>query len=130
MGEQIEIRNCLGQRLRRRRQELAHTLDEIAAKAEISASYLSEIETGKCIPPPSTTMKKILDMLEFCETEAYELAQLATIARGLAYGEADLPPETQALIRDIRAHAHRMSPRFIKGLQSAIREAVKAKQSF
>lgn len=124
MADQTAIQVALGQRLKRRRLELNRTQAQIAAGAGISDSYYSEIENGMTTPPPTNRMEKILSTLELCETETHELLQLASISRGLAYGEAELPPEVQALIRDIRLHANDMSPRFIKGLRTKIREVV------
>lgn len=124
MADKTEIQVTLGQRLKRRRLELGKAQAEVASASRISASYYSEIESGKSVPPPLARMGEILSVMEFCETESYELIQLAAIARGLAYGEADLPEEVQSLIREIRLHASNLSPRFIKGLQSKIREAI------
>jgi transcriptional regulator with XRE-family HTH domain len=120
----MEIQLAFGQRLKRRRMELRKTQSQIATASGISTSYYCEIENGKSVPPPPIRLREILSAAEFCETEAYELVQLASIARGLLYGEADLPEEVQTLIRVIRSHAHELNPRFIKGLQSKIREVV------
>jgi transcriptional regulator with XRE-family HTH domain len=124
MTNQTEIQVALGQRLKRRRLELGRKQGEVAVTAGISASYFSEIENGKSVPPPHERMAKILSALEFCEAETYELLQFASIARGLLYGEADLPEEVQSLIREIRLHANDLSPRFLKGLHAKIREAL------
>ena len=124
MIDQTGIQAALGQRIKGRRLELGRKQAEVAVSAGISASYLSEIENGKSVPPPPERMAKIFAALEFCDAENYELLQLTAIARGLAYGEADLPEEIQSLIREIRLHANDLSPRFIKGLQAKIREVV------
>lgn len=123
-NHQIEIQVDFGQRLKRRRLELGRTQSQIAAASGISASYYSEIENGKSVPPPAIRLRQILSAIDLCEAEAYELVQFASIARGLIYGEADLPAEVQSLIREVRMHANELSPRFIKGLVSKIREAV------
>lgn len=121
---QTKIQVTLCQRLKHRRLELDKKLADIATKSGISVSYYCEIENGRSTPPPTSRMEKILSALEFCETETYELLQLSSILRGLVYGESELPPDIQALIRDIRLHANQLTPRFIKGLRTTIREVV------
>ncbi|MBC7821129.1 MAG: helix-turn-helix domain-containing protein, partial [Planctomycetaceae bacterium] len=44
---------ALGPKLRRQRRRLGLTLDDLAAKAGISKPYLSLIETGRVVNPPS-----------------------------------------------------------------------------
>ena len=124
MSNQTKNQIALSQRIKRRRLELDKTLAEIAAKSGISVSYYCEIENGRGTPPPTNRMEKILSALEFCETETYELLQLSSILRGLVYGESELPPDIQDLLRDIRLHANQLTPRFIKGLRTTIREVV------
>lgn len=124
MGNHTAIQIALSQRLKRRRLQLDMTLAEVAAASGISVSYYCEIENGRGTPPPTSRMEKILHSLEFCETETYELLQQSSILRGLVYGESELSPEVQALIRDIRLHANQLPARFIKGLRTTIREAV------
>jgi len=124
VSNQTKNQIALSQRIKRRRLELDKTLAEIAAKSGISVSYYCEIENGRGTPPPTNRMEKILSALEFCETETYELLQLSSILRGLVYGESELPPDIQDLLRDIRLHANQLTPRFIKGLRTTIREVV------
>lgn len=124
MANQTEIHIALSQRLKRRRLEIDKTLAEIAAKSGISVSYYCEIENGRGTPPPTSRMEKILSALKFCETETYELLQQSSILRGLVYGESELSPEIQELIRDIRRHANQLPARFVKGLRTTIREVV------
>ncbi|MBE0535653.1 MAG: helix-turn-helix domain-containing protein [Phycisphaerae bacterium] len=51
----------LGQILRKRREELHYTLDEVAAKTGFSKPYLSTIETGRVRNPPSDILLRRLE---------------------------------------------------------------------
>ena len=56
----------LGQIIRKRREELDLTLDEVSAKVGFSKPYLSTIETGKVKNPPSDTLlSKLEGVLRF-----------------------------------------------------------------
>ena len=56
----------LGQIIRKRREELDLTLDEVSAKVAFSKPYLSTIETGKVKNPPSDTLlSKLEGVLQF-----------------------------------------------------------------
>ncbi len=52
------VRFILGLKLKKRRQEMAVSLSEVAASSGLSISYLSEIEKGKKYPKP----EKLLDL--------------------------------------------------------------------
>ena len=57
----------LGQIIRKRRQELGLTLDEVAARTGFSKPYLSTVETGKVNNPPSDNcLVKLEDEMQ-CE---------------------------------------------------------------
>jgi len=51
----------LGQIIRKRREELRYTLDEVAAKTGFSKPYLSTIETGRVKNPPSDVLLSRLE---------------------------------------------------------------------
>src|SRR5689334_16108546 len=53
---------ALGPKIRRQRRRLGLTLDELAAKAAISKPYLSLIETGRVINPPSDEKLRRLEL--------------------------------------------------------------------
>jgi phage repressor protein C with HTH and peptisase S24 domain len=56
----------LGQIIRKRREQLNLTLDEVSGKAGFSKPYLSTIETGKVKNPPSDELlRKLEKILEF-----------------------------------------------------------------
>jgi len=115
---------ALGQRLNRRRLEQGLTQAAVASAANISAGYYSEIENGKCAPPPRKRMAQIFNVLDFSDIEIHELELLAVKARGLSKDDIDLPDDVQALILEIRRYASIMNPRFVQGLRAKIREVV------
>jgi len=56
----------LGQLIRKRREQLKLTLDEVGNRVGFSKPYLSTIETGKVKNPPSDELlKKLEKVLEF-----------------------------------------------------------------
>jgi len=56
----------LGQIIRKKREQLGLTLDEVSNRVEFSKPYLSTIETGKVKNPPSDELlKKLEKILEF-----------------------------------------------------------------
>lgn len=52
----------LGREIRARRKAVPMRLSELAAAADISQQYLSDIETGRRLPPP-VTIRRIADAL-------------------------------------------------------------------
>lgn len=119
----ISARIKLGKRLASQRATAGKTQAEVASAAEISTGYYSEIESGNCAPPMHR-ITKILGAIGFDGPEIRELEQLAAEARGQSREDVDLPEDVQLLIRDIRKYARTMSPRFVRGLRTKIREAV------
>src|SRR5438045_7858571 len=65
----------LGVKLRRKRQRLGLTLDELAGKTGISKPYLSLIETGRVPNPPSDEKLRRLE-----QTLAFPAGELVTQA--------------------------------------------------
>ena len=56
----------MGQIIRKRREELRLTLDEVAIRTGFSKPYLSTIETGKVNNPPSDNLlKRLEEALDF-----------------------------------------------------------------
>ena len=60
----------LGQILRKKREELGYTLDEVSNRIGFSKPYLSTIETGKVKNPPSDEVLTKLEKTEGPEDEA------------------------------------------------------------
>ena len=58
----------LGKIIRKRREELSLTLDEVSAKTGFSKPYLSTIETGKVKNPPGDSLLRRLEMVLGFET--------------------------------------------------------------
>lgn len=117
-----ESPQSLGDLLRERRQELGLTQVAVATRAGISTGYYSSLENLKCLPPTRQTLRRILAAIDFSAPEAQQAEQLAAMERGIALSDIDLPEEAQALITDIRKHAKTISPRFMRGLRTKIRE--------
>ena len=56
----------LGQIIRKKREQLNLTLDEVSSRVDFSKPYLSTIETGKVKNPPSDELlRKLEKVLEF-----------------------------------------------------------------
>jgi SOS-response transcriptional repressor LexA len=69
---------ALGAVIRRRREELALTQDQVAEQAGISKPYLSNIETGRPKNPPTDGVLAALERaLKFAPGELTEMAHLA-----------------------------------------------------
>src|SRR5438477_2915456 len=67
----------LGAKLRRKRLRLGLTLDELAGRTEISKPYLSLIETGRVINPPSDEkLRRLEQTLGFNAGELISQAHL------------------------------------------------------
>lgn len=101
------IKNIFGQRVRdlraaKRAIDPAFSLRRFAQAIEVSATYLSKVETGDS-PPPSA--EKIKRMAELLETDADELLALA--------GKVD--PQLPHIIRE--------QPRAVADLLRSVQEA-------
>lgn len=70
---------ALGQLLRKRREELDLTLDEVAERTGFSKPYLSTVETGKVNNPPSD--KLLIRLEKVLKFEPSELRRIAHIER-------------------------------------------------
>ena len=72
----------LGTKLRRQRRRLGLTLDELAARTGISKPYLSLIETGRVVNPPSDgKLRKLEQTLSFTPGELLTQAHLLRTPR-------------------------------------------------
>ena len=70
----------LGQIIRKKRQKLRFTLDEVAAKTGFSKPYLSTVETGKVNNPPSDNcLRKLEDVMEFEKGLLLHIAHLESM---------------------------------------------------
>lgn len=113
-----------GQMLRLRRRERALTCEGVAEIVGISAGYYSAIENGRGLPPSRETLRKIFSALGIEGDDARHIEGIATIERGFSLGDAELPDDALALIADIRKHADKLPPRFLRALRTRVREAV------
>ena len=95
----------LGQIIRTRRQELHLTLDEVASKTGFSKPYLSTVETGRVMNPPSDNLlRKLESVLDF---EAGLLQHIAHVER--------MPADVRRDYEEMDAQNRRYR-RIIKGL--------------
>lgn len=113
-----------GTLLRSHREARFLSLEELAARAHLSSSYLSLVERGHRPPPPRGTLGKLLNALNVSLEEAQELSRMAEISRGVPEVELDLPQEVQELIQFIRSHGNQLPPLFVKALRAKIREVL------
>lgn len=98
-------------------------LRRVATLAEVSPSYLAQIESG--VPPPRETCERILRALGVGEDLFRHLLGLAAQQRGSTEADEQLPLEIRELIRDLRRYAYLLPTRFTRGLRTAVREAVR-----
>ncbi len=119
-----EIHLTVGPLLREQRKKLTLTQAVVAKTAKISASYYSALENSMRLPPTRSTLRRILAALECSPSQIEEAERIAGLERGNALLDINLPEEAQELIADIRRCAYEISPRFIRGLRTKIREAV------
>src|SRR6476660_1587426 len=72
----------LGTKLRRQRRKLGLTLDELAGRTRISKPYLSLIETGRVLNPPSDDrLRRLEQTLGFSAGELVSQAHLQRTPR-------------------------------------------------
>jgi transcriptional regulator with XRE-family HTH domain len=95
----------------------------VAAQSRISAGYYSSVENNKSPPPRKAILRRLLATLGFKEHEVVAIERQAAVERRMAPEDGQLCDEAQDLIADIRSFAGALSPRFLKGLQTKIREA-------
>lgn len=109
---QLRTRNCMSQR-------------ELARKANIAASILSETENGRRVAPTSGKVDAICDGLGATDIERTALHRLAVIDRqacGLKVGR-QTPRHVAELIREIARMAPLLSCRHVAAIRSSLREA-------
>ena len=86
--EYIRIRvMSLGQIIRKKREELGFTLDEVSVNTGFSKPYLSTIETGKVKNPPSDTLlRKLETVLKFDSGLLQHIAHMERIPADIRHG--------------------------------------------
>jgi repressor LexA len=104
----------LGQIIRKRREELGLTLDEVSAKVGFSKPYLSTIETSKVKNPPSDTLLSRLE--EVLRFDAELLQHIAHMERM----PADIRRDYEAIDAENR--------RFRQIIRNIVRQKTKASQ--
>jgi len=94
----------------------------VASSAKLSASYYSQIENCKRLPPPHATALRIAHSLGLRGDDAERLANLADTERAAAILDSHLPPMVRDLIGMIRSAAPLLRPDFVEALEAQIRE--------
>ncbi len=91
--------------LRKRREHLGLTQDQVSVQAEISKPYLSNIETAKVKNPPSDRVLKALErVLQFPKGELMKVAHLARTPPDVRHEHEVLEAEVEklrAVLRDL-----------------------------
>jgi repressor LexA len=98
----------LGEIIRRRREDLSLTQDQVAAEGKISKPYLSNIETGKAKNPPSDrVLHRLESALHFQKGELTRLAHYARTPLDVREEHEMLKAEVQELrgvLNELLAH--------------------------
>lgn len=123
--DEQQLTLTFGQRLRGLRAARNMHQRELARRAQISATYVAQIEKGRAPAPPRETAERILGALQPEESERRALLMLAAAERGSNEADEQLPAEIRALVHDLRRHANELPDPFIRKLRTVIREAVK-----
>jgi SOS-response transcriptional repressor LexA len=90
-ADRPQVTEALGPRIRRQRRRLGLTLDELAGRSSISKPYLSLIETGRVVNPPSDEKLRRLEQ-----------------TLGFTPGELLTQAHLQRTPKDVRAVLHRL----------------------
>jgi phage repressor protein C with HTH and peptisase S24 domain len=93
----------LGQIIRKKREQLNLTLDEISSKVDFSKPYLSTIETGKVKNPPSDELlRKLEKVLEFESGLLLHIAHMEGMPSDIRQEYESAEAENQKLRQFIR----------------------------
>jgi SOS-response transcriptional repressor LexA len=103
--ERCNTMEPLGTQIRRQRRQLGLTLDELSKRAGISKPYLSLIETGKAVNPPSDDKLRRLE-----QTLGFRVDELLTQAH-LQRTPKDVRAVLQKLMPDDSSVLHKMLDR-------------------
>ena len=107
-----------------RRAALGMTQGDVAARAGLSAGYVSEIENSKRLPPPRRTAVRLARVLALSAGEADRFVASAVLGRGSERPDEELPSEVRLLITDLRVYAFQLPARFVSALRKRVREVV------
>ena len=98
----------LGQIIRKKREQLGLTLDEVSSRIGFSKPYLSTIETGKVKNPPSDELlKKLEKMLEFEPGLLLHIAHMERLPSDIRQGYESAEAENQRWRQIIKNLIHR-----------------------
>lgn len=125
VADELQLTPTFGQRLRDLRATRNMRQRELARRAEISATYVAQIEKGRAPAPPRATAERILRALNAEAAERQTLLALAAAERGSSEADETLPPEIRALVHELRKNANQLPDPFVRKLLTVVREAVK-----
>ncbi len=105
------------------RMRLGVSQRKIARAAEISESYLSELENCKRVAPPHATAMRIAEALKLSPVEANYLSGIAESERGAQLHDAHLPLRIQELMAMLRVSGDRLSADVLTLIKEKLQEA-------
>ena len=111
---------CFGASLYAFRSAAGLSQAELARRSRLSKSYVSEVENSKGPAPKAPTVQRMSAALGLDEREAASLLGLAERENDLV--ERDSAAALFALLADIGALMHRLSPRDIKRVHQQLKE--------
>jgi len=115
-----DVKACFGATLYGYRSAAGLSQAELARRSGLSRSYVSEVENSKRPAPKAQTVQRISSALELDEGGAASLLDLAEREQRLA--QRDSAEALLALLADIGALVHRLSPRDIKRVHQQLKE--------
>jgi len=115
--------DTFGRQLATLRKKQGLSQKAVANAASISNAYYSAIEGDARLPPPRLTLMRLLTALRCSDSASDSLQKLSAVERGRSELDAYLPEEVQTLIVELRKHANTLPPRFVRALQTHVREA-------
>lgn len=95
----------------------------IAARANLSAGYYSELENGKRCAPPKSTARRIASAVSANAAEVARLVAIADAERTATLHDAHLPPAVRELVATIRVAAPHLPIGLVELLHAKVKES-------
>lgn len=126
-GELSSTTRSFGELLFLARSSRNHSLRQLAGKADVSASVISELENGRRLPPNGAVVSKLARALQLPSEEELLLSSLALRERtGLGLRIARSTPRHVAdLLRDIACMGQKLSPAQVRSIRQTLEVAMK-----
>jgi transcriptional regulator with XRE-family HTH domain len=110
-----------GARLRALRSAHGMTLQQLAARLQVSAAYISALEHGKRGAPSSGLVHQVCDVFGLIWDEAEELSGLARLSHPrVVVDTAGLTPEQTALANRLAQSINRLTPETVAALHAVL----------